>query len=160
MTQILGHYFLQNAGSTNMAVDGSVTPVLFDISNIPFRTFSVTSMHLYVEGKGDIQGYDNFWTLPNALANGFAVTATVQNQTFTGDTFNTTRDILTDMDSMPMMIKRDIEGNKNSIRTEFKVDSGGLILSQASGNQFSITIQDDLSDLSFMSFAVKGIVLL
>ena len=158
MSQVLAHYYLRNAGSLNMAVDGSSTPVVFSLDYASFKTLNIFSIEMYLEATGNVKSYDSFWTLPG-LATGIEVTASTQQETFNSRVLQTTRDIFEVFDP-PLDIKtKSIDPTKESLRASFSVISGGLVLSENNNNDFTVTINDDLTALDKLSFAVKGIIL-
>jgi hypothetical protein len=65
--------FITNAGSKNMAVDGSVTPVVFSYAPPPATLFTVGELILNATGTGTIaQPLTEFWNFA-ALANGLSI---------------------------------------------------------------------------------------
>jgi len=62
--------FLTNAGSANLAVNGSVTPVTFGVSFAANELYSADELILTMCGTGNINDPLQFWSFA-ALANGF-----------------------------------------------------------------------------------------
>jgi hypothetical protein len=63
--------FLSNAGSVNLAVNGSVTPVPFTMSVASNELFSVDELIFQMTGTGTINSVTDFWNFP-ALTNGIS----------------------------------------------------------------------------------------
>ncbi len=62
--------FLMNAGSSNMVVNGSVTPVVFSYAPVAGEVFSLDELILSISGSGNINDPAQFWNFA-ALTNGF-----------------------------------------------------------------------------------------
>lgn len=156
MTQIQTLYYLKNAGSRNMAVDGSLTPVVFDVSAESFNTMNVFSLELYIESSSSLRKYENFWNLGSALTNGITLNVTTQQKTFQAEPLKTTRDIL-QLFETASIIDRSIDPTKQSLRASFKIGNQGLVLSDF--NIFEATVNDDMRNVGFLSIGLKAITL-
>ena len=155
MTQIQTLYYLQNAGSRNMAVDGTVQKI-FDLSHETFRSRNIFSMELYIESPSSLRRYENFWNLNSALLNGMTFTVTSQEKTFQAEPLNTTRDLL-QLFETASIVDRTIDPTKQILRARFAVGNGGLVLNE--NNVFEASVDDDLTNVGFISIGLKAITL-
>lgn len=156
MSQIQTRYFLQNNGSNNMAVDGSVNPVTFDLSHVTLRTFKITLVTIYIEGPANFISYNDFWNVPGPLANGLAMNVSSQLATYMFPPINDTRDLF-ELADRSTFIDRTINPARSSFRCGLEMYDGSLVLGK--DDTFTALVQDDLSDLDYLSVSVKGIAL-
>lgn len=145
---IFCHKF-KSGGSSSMAVDGSVTPVVFTLEDINVEEFLVTHIS-FVVSSGSILDITNFAGLP-ALANGigFAIDGTI--------VFNTNADIL-------LFMTDTIVSTAKITGTEYTIMNGHCMVKDkfqnsiiSKKNDFKITINDNLSTVKFLEVAVSGI---
>lgn len=160
MAQLLSKYFLKNAGQKNIAVDGSITPVSFDLSHRTFQSFNITSFDIYLEGDANSFSYEDFMGLSSPLTTGIKITVNSLVQVFETDYIKSTRDLFENFDAPSTFIDRQINPKKKSFRATYKIDIGSLVLSNKTNDNITLMVNDDLTSLDYVSFSVKGIVLL
>ena len=154
MTAILERFALENAGSPNMAVDGSGGSIPFTIDLSSIRGFDIRVIELYIEDSGVVNNYLGFMS-GSALGTGVDFSTTSQARAFSASTIKSNRDLIRLFGNNAKFSLRDI-GNRNSFIGTFIVPPGGLVLSPT--DTIVTTIADDLKVLEFMSLVVTGVV--
>jgi hypothetical protein len=147
--------YLKNGGSTNMAVDGSVTPVKFRYTVPAGRRAAIFEMRIFgTDGKYDPQ---TFFGQPE-LTNGILVRCIDEHEQVSFDltagkpvTLTPQFAIQGDMD-----IVRDEIGSKDLAIFSWKTPSETYIELHA-GESVEVVVQDDLSPLTVLNAAVRGI---
>jgi hypothetical protein len=144
---------LHNNGNTNMAVDGSVTPVEF-IHTIEDGNFYQTGTHIVIQGDGEILA-GAFGDLKNGLTNGILHWVTKSN----GDPLQQFPPIVRNSQfgwfagaNVRVLDRTALLVEMNSHRA-----TGGRTLDYAEGDTFRVLIRDDLSDLTSMQWLVVGV---
>lgn len=157
MGQVFRRLLLTEAGgsNTNLAVDGSVTPVLFDISSTSFRSFNITSLDFFIEANGRIKSYDDFMTI-SGLTNGIQIDFTLVEEIYSSEIIKTNADLLSAYWNHSNEFQAPIT-NKVHIKaiSEFPINS--LILKE--NGTIETTISDDISDISIIEVAIGGIII-
>jgi len=148
--------FLTNAGSMNMAVNGSVTPVAFNMTVAANELFSVDELILCMTGTGTIaQPLTEFWDFP-LLTNGISTDLKL------GTTTQTLTGILKTNFDLIQFIGADflgkVIGTRNVVRgvIEFKTP---LTFNGARGDFYRITIRDNLTNggkIENMTICLRG----
>lgn len=147
--------FLKNGGSENLRVNGSVTPVHFDLGpTVPNEAWSIREVLLTF--CADDFSFDGISFGPNALlTNGILVRIVKDSVTTTVFTVKQNEDFLRVPGRTPLVNNtgpKDVLGAAISFQ--------GLVLNQATADKVRVTIQDDLTSvklkyLTATLFAVK-----
>lgn len=156
MTLVFREFFLEDSGgSENMAVDGSVTPVVFDLSNETYTSIDVGTVNAYIEVGGNINSYTDFMSIPG-LTNGCNFEFSTVGNTYDFELVKTNRDLLKIFSSLSSFVLREI-GNNNHFRGSISIPIKGSIIRSDTGFAM-VTIQDDLTALDYFTVSVQGIV--
>ena len=149
--------FLQNGGSNEMNVDGSVTPVNFDLAPTAGLTYFVHGITLFLQDTGTMD-YLDFGALPGPLANGVQVSSVVKGASYTVGNIQSNIDL-------SMYFKADANFGSGASDLGFFNDLdfflgkmefiNPLILQQSTGDHLRITIRDDLTGLGYLRALVK-----
>lgn len=162
MSQIYQVLFLKDSlGNSNMAVDGSVTPVVFDIDFQGFSSIEIVKVNIYIEGGGNVTSYEDFLTIP-ALINGILPELKQSDKTFQFTSLKRNAELLSSFRVNQVLRKRNTEagiGSNNSFIGSFETSGKGAVLTSALGDYYRFTINDDLSDLNEMHVTVEGNVI-
>lgn len=134
--------FLENGGSNNMRVDGSVTPVIF--SKGPTVTNEQWSLReLLLTFTADDFSFDGLSFGPNsALTNGFILEIVKNSITTPVFTVKQNEDFLRVPGRTPLVNNT---GPKDVLGASLSFD--GLILSQSTGDYVQIRVRDDLTSI-------------
>jgi hypothetical protein len=160
MPQIYNRLYLKNAGSQSMAVDGSVTPVDFDIDFTGISSIEVVRANIYVESGGFISSYTDFMSL-SPLVNGIGLSISISGTVFTDISIKSNTDLLNLFRTDQELRRRNTDqgiGMKNTIIGSFILPTRGAVLRSAS-DFFRVTINDDLTDLDNIFMTLEGNVL-
>lgn len=147
--------FLLNAGSPNMVVNGSVTPVVFTMSIASGKIFSADELILTMSGSGNINDPAQFWTFA-ALTNGIST-----EQSLGGISLTQTGIIKSNIDLISFVgadfIGKTL-GTHNIVRgtIQFKTP---ISFNGTRGDYFRITIRDNLTSggvIETMNICLRG----
>lgn len=148
--------FLTNAAlSTNMAVDGSVTPVPFTIQPSTGTLFTVYQLIFNAYGTGNISLPTDFWNFP-ALTNGFSSEIRMNGISATAvGIIKNNFDLIQYLggDFLGKTI-----GSNNIVRGQFDMNPP-LTLNGSRGDYFRITVNDNLTvggHIGQMNIALRG----
>jgi hypothetical protein len=163
MAQLYNVLFLKDSlGSSNMAVDGSVTPVDFDIDFQGFSSIEIVKVNIYIEGGGNVTSYDDFLTIADGLTNGVSSELKQSDKTFQFTPIKRNAELLSAFRINQVLRKRNTEagiGSNNSFIGTFETSGKGAVLTIALGDYYRFTINDDLSDLNEMHVTIEGNVI-
>jgi len=142
-------------GSANMAVDGSVTPVVFEYNPPNNYDIEITALSLIFESTTAVAFGNKFVinTL-NTLTNGLLLECRAYNQAFSWQIMRRTRDIVEIASDVEL-----ISGTTNLFRAQIHLPKS-LRLSR--GNTFAqadylrLTVRDNLSTLAFAEGHFQG----
>jgi len=154
----VGNYLSQpllDSAANNMAIDGSVTPVEYSFTVATSRRIRVSRGSLMLEDGNLEFSPGDFGRISGALANGVEISITPDGGSpVVIETWATNRDIRDTLASFDPQFRQD---GAYVGSWEFTADlSGGKGLYLNDGDKFSMTIQDDLTPLDFMSFTLHG----
>jgi len=149
----------KNLGSESMAVNGSVTPVVFTLEDIPMSDFLLIQRVTFVISTSDIIDLEEFGALPN-LANGIQFIAN-------GDTpeeiaeavINNNGDVIL-ISSRTTVESAKITGITSTIiegSWDFTEVYGNSI--KVRNNDMKIIINDDLSTMTYFKVSCHGLIL-
>lgn len=155
MPSVYFEFYVKNGGSDNLNVDGSVTPVVFDISTETFNGLDITGISLYVEGDGNVTSYENFIAI-TGLTNGIIIESTPIDRTFSFPPIKSNRDMIRLFSDQGDFTLREI-GNDNHYDGLKLLPTKSLILD--SNSEFKATVSDDLTDLDYITIKIQGVLL-
>lgn len=150
---------LENGGSRNLAVDGSVTPVVFDLDLTGLDAITIFDYEIYIESLGNPIDPKAFFTLGAALPVGFKFEGSTQGTTFENELIQTTRDLLFSFSTGQEFRKRNTNnsiGNYNIFQGGRIVNNNGLVLSSRTSDYLRVTINDDLTGIDYMAISLQG----
>jgi hypothetical protein len=146
--------YLLNGGSEDMAVNGSITPVVFSHTIAADTRFSLNRSLLVMEHGAAAFNAAHFAALGSALANGVEVSITPDGGSkIVLELWKTNRQVRDTMFDLDQTFKT---AGVYTGRWTFTKDLNehGLVLNP--GDVFAITIQDNLAAMDFFSFKLKG----
>ena len=145
--------FLLDGSNFNLAVDGSVTPVVFQIDIQPTELFLIDNIELTLTDKGNVNDLEDFMVITGGLTNGLLTDATLANPS-PAVTVRTNYGLLNRMGT----------GSSLSQIGQDSVFSGRLhfnapvIVDGSQGHNIRVTVRDDLTGLLLSTVAVSGVV--
>lgn len=152
--------FLTNAGSSNMNVNGSVTPVIFEYAPPVSTLFTASEIVLNATGTGTIsQPLTEFWNFP-ALTNGLSIEFRINNITVTQAGIIKTNYDMIQYIGADFLGK--IMGTRNIVRGGFHF-TPQFTLNGDFGDYFRITVNDDLSTgghIEALTIALRGSIVI
>ncbi len=161
-------YFAQNYfeillldGSTiDMAVDGSITPVEYSFTVPTDRRIRISKAVLYLEDGNSNFDSGVFADLGSSLTNGVEVSVTPDGGSpIVLTNWKNNRDIRASMSIFaPQSEQTGKGGEYRGVWDISNILSAGIGLRLNDGDKFSITIQDDLGPLNFMSFMILALL--
>lgn len=147
---------LKNAGSADVNVDGSGTPVTFSYSPPAPNAASIARLIMYLETAGAMDSI-LFGDL-TALTNGIDIQITDNGTTDVIETWKTNKDILQDMydfGSAGVLF-----GKTNRVATGrwtyARATGGSRGLYVPKGGSFEAVVNDNLTGLTFLHFHIQG----
>ena len=155
------NYFEQlllDGATINMAVDGSITPVEYSFTVPVNQRIRISRAVINLEDGNSNFDTDEFAALGSALSNGVEVSITHQGSSSNVLTnWKTNRDIRTSMSVFtPLSDQPGQGGEYRGVWSIADILSGGKGLHLNDGDKFTVTIQDGLGALNFMSFTILG----
>lgn len=150
--------FLLNGTSSNVAVNGSVTPVQFTLQPAAGTLFTAYELILNAYGTGNINDPTQFWSFA-ALPNGLASQISLNNVVMTGAGI-----IKNNFDMIQFLggeFLGKTMGNFNIIRGQFDM-TPALTLNGNRGDFFRIIVNDDLTiggAIGQLNIALRGSVI-
>lgn len=146
------------SGSSNMAVDGSSTPVIFKIKPIPGGSVNIARIIMYIEDSGSFDS--------GKWGNGITITNGIE---FKQKENGATTDLLGfpiktsgDMASLCHDLSHHKFGSGNEFityRWTFSKAGGSIELHAGYSDELQIIINDDLTDLVLMNVIAQGVYL-
>lgn len=151
-TYLFSQYLLEGA-NIDMAVDGSSMAKVYKYTVPSFRQLKLRRGFIVIEHGAVAFNPAHFGATGAALTNGVVVSYTTKgNGEITVETWKTNRQMRDTMFDLDQEFKTD---GAYTGRWTFANDLGeDLILNP--GDEFKITIQDNLSTLDYLSFKLKG----
>ena len=150
---------LKNGGSSNLAVNGSVTPQVFSIAPDDNYDIEVLSMCLIAEFSGAPAIGNKFIAdAVGTLANGLLVEAKVGDVSFTLGNLRRTRDLIEV--STPQGGFNIISGTTSVMQIFFFVPPGMELAKLGSftpDDYVRATVRDNLNSISYMEIFLQGI---
>ncbi len=161
-------YFVQNYfgellldGSTiDMKVDGSVTPVEYSFTVATDKRIRISRAVLSLEDGNSSFNSADFGQIGGGLTNGVEVSITPDSGSpIVLTNWKNNRDIRNSMPVFrPQSAQMGMSGEYTGVWEIANILSADTGLRLNDGDKFSITIQDDLTPLDFMSFMILGIL--
>ncbi len=148
-------FVVNNSGSVNANVDGSVTPQIFQVGPPENETWIISRMMIHIEDTGGTA--TNKYGSVNQLANG-----TIIRTNISGVIYNFT-DEPVDSNADWGEYNYDVTylnfggGNANEvINSRWTFSNGGAYVKLEYGDSFQVVIQDDISALVEHTFLIHG----
>lgn len=143
-------------GNTNMAVDGSTTPVSFKLQPPQDQIIRVASWFIYIE---DEKGFNvtDYAALNTPLTNGMTVNAKIGGKE--GQMFNFPIKAISDILSVTYEVKLNTFGNDNDVlvaEIDFTKFGQYVRLDGSLGDYLEVVINDDLTELGSQYVTANG----
>ena len=144
------------AGVQEAAVNGSVIPVKYYIQPLTNEVYELSIVSIVVSDGGSSIAINNYGSITGPLTNGIRFFTEINGtETLLGLGFKSNKqlvDLGPDRDS--------ISYNAVTLSVyDFNINrytENGIILNGGNNDKFGVIVQDDLSDLTSQTFAVKG----
>jgi hypothetical protein len=152
---------LKNGSSSNMAVNGSVTPQIFILNASASADFEIQTMCIIAECTGSVAIGNKFLAdAIGTLSNGLLVEAKVANDSYSFGNLKRTRDLIEI--SQPQGGFNIIAGTTSLIQIFFYIPPHMTLakLGTYSPDDFiKATVRDNLTGLSYMEIFAQGVKL-
>lgn len=137
--------FLLNAGSPTLAVNGSVTPVVFEYAPGPGEIYYIDRLNLIMSASGNLQGSEDFFTQNNPLTNGILFERQRDGLTALSVVIKTNFEILSRVGGG---FQEKILGNDSILVAETFTNDDDVVLDGNKGDWFRVTVRDNLTFLT------------
>lgn len=144
-----------SAGSKDMTVDGSVTPVVFSTAPGTGETWYVQAMNLFIHADGTNR-YQDFGSIVGGLTNGLLIEQVIDSTNYELAVIDDNSEIV------EHWTYGNLRGIPNSFITQFNFFAGRLefkhpiTLVQADGDKLQTTVRDDLTDLNKLEISIDA----
>ena len=158
MSQIYFSKFITNAGSENLNVNGSLTPVTFGLDLSAYESITVAKLNLYLEIGGNITSYNDFMSI-SALTNGLTFEVQSQGESYVSGSIKNNRDILRFCNHDFKYRKRNTDssfGNTNTFTGTREIAPASIVVSNRTNDFIRMTVRDNLSAFTAISIEVEG----
>ncbi len=145
--------FLNNAGSIDIAVNGSVTPVEFKLDVAPNEIYVVYSLEFVFTDNGNINQLSDFMSISGGLPNGLVLEAELANPSPIA-TVNTNYGLINKLRSQ-IEIKN--IGN-DSVAVGEQYFAAPLFVDGSQNHTIKATVNDNMSSLLLSTISATGVI--
>lgn len=145
--------FFVNNGSIDIAVNGSVTPVVFELDIQPNEVYVIYRLEFVFTDNGNINQLSDFMSIAGGLPNGLVLEATLANPS-------------------PIVTVKTNYGLINRLRSQIEIKNIGndsvavgdqyfarpVIVDGSLGHNMKATVNDDMSSLLLSTISATGVV--
>lgn len=141
--------FQDSGSSPEMNIDGSVTPVEFEIRPASNELFIVDKIGILIITNNKVDDIEEFANLP-ALTNGIGSTTSLRGTATTNNSINSNADIFSLFNNS---LFEPFDNPMKILNSSYDIPDGSLKLSGATGDFMRFTVRDDLRGLEKLRFA-------